>query len=175
MGRQREPIGLVIAKGKKHLTKSEIEQRRAAEVAPITDGIAAPKYLTVKQRRRFDELAAQLTAIEIMGETDCDTLARYVVAQDLYEQTVREQRKHEKERPTDPEAEGFYEQLELWYTTRAALDRRQERYLKQASALARDLALTIGTRCRLQVPSTEKPEKPVNKFDLLSGGGGGRR
>ena len=92
MAGQRQPIELVIANGKKNLTKAEIEERRAAEVQPCTDEIVAPSYLTATQKKRFSKLADQLQKIKIMGETDCDTLARYVTAQELYEQAVKDLR-----------------------------------------------------------------------------------
>ena len=39
----------------------------------------------------------------------------------------------------------------------------QDRYFKQASALARDLGLTISSRCKLVVPAKDEEPK-VNKF-----------
>lgn len=169
MAGPRQPIELVIAKGKKNLTKAEIEERRAREVAPATDEIEAPGYLTAAQKKHFVKLARQLEKIKIMGETDVDTLARYVVAELNYQAAVKEQRKLTKERPQEddpkfPEPADYYRALELWYVAQEVADRRQERYFKQATALARDLGLTISSRCKLQVPTKNEPEKPVNKF-----------
>ena len=48
------------------------------------------------------------------------------------------------------------------------LDKRQDRFFKQASTMARDLGLTISSRCKLQVPVKEE-EKPVNKFARFGG------
>ena len=174
MARPREPIELIISKGKKNLTKAEIEKRRATEVQPSTDGIAAPDYLTAAQKKHFIKLAGQLTKIKVMGETDCDTLARYVVAETQYQAAVKEQRKLAKERPKQddpklPEPADYYKALEFWYVAVDAADKRQERYYKQASALARDLGLTISSRCKLQVPVKQEPEKPVNKFARFGG------
>ena len=70
MARPRQPIDLIVAKDKKHLTKAEIEERRATEVTPCADDLTAPSYLTAKQKKHFDKLAAQLVKIKIMGETD---------------------------------------------------------------------------------------------------------
>ena len=170
MARPREPIDLIVAKGKKNLTKAEIEARRASEVSPATDEIAAPAYLTAAQKKHFNKLAGQLEKIKIMGETDVDTLARYVVAETQYQAAVKEQRKLVKERPDMddvekyPEPADYYKAMEFWYLAQATADKRQEKYFKQASALARDLGLTISSRCKLQVPVKDEPEKPVNKF-----------
>ena len=102
MARPREPIALIVAKGKKNLTKDEISERLATEPQPATDEIEAPDYLTAAQKKHFDKLAGQLEKICIMGETDCDTLARYVVAESMYEQAVKDTRAAHKQRPKSP-------------------------------------------------------------------------
>ena len=173
MAGPRQPIELVIAKGKKNLTKAEIKERRASEVAPATDGIEPPGYLTAAQKKHFVKLAGQLQKIKIMGETDCDTLARYVVAETQYQAAVKELRKLAKDRPKkdDPRFDtpnDYYHAVETWYITQEAADRRQEKYFKQASALARDLGLTISSRCKLQVPVKDEAPK-VNKFAQFGG------
>ena len=47
MSKRREPIDLIIAKGKKHLTKEEIENRKNTElnVDAIKEKIKPPDYL----------------------------------------------------------------------------------------------------------------------------------
>ncbi len=174
MAGPREPIELIIAKSKKHLTKAEIAERRASEVQPRTDEVEAPGYLTAAQKKHFVKLARQLSKIKIMGETDVDTLARYVVAELNYEAAVKEQRKVERDRPKkdDPAYEvpaDYYHAMESWLLVQEATDKRQERYYKQASALARDLGLTISSRCKLVVPKTEEDKPKVNKFAQFGG------
>lgn len=161
MAGQRQPIDLVIAKGKKNLTKAEIEERRSSEVPPCTDNIVAPSHLTASQKKRFDKLAGQLQKIKIMGETDCDTLARYVVVQETYEQAVKDLRNIERQRPKGDGA--TVEALVIWADMLEKLDKRLERYFKQAQSAARELGLTISSRCKLQVPVKEEQPK-VNKF-----------
>lgn len=46
MAGQRLPIEVVQARGSKHLTKAEIQDRQEREIKPITDSIIAPSYLT---------------------------------------------------------------------------------------------------------------------------------
>ena len=53
MAGQRQPIELVMAKGAKHLTKAEIEERSKSEVKPITDDIIAPAFLTAKRQNSY--------------------------------------------------------------------------------------------------------------------------
>ena len=169
MAGPRQPIELIIAKGKKNLTKQEIAERRASEVAPATDDITPPSYLTAAQKKHFDKLAGQLQKIRIMGETDVDTLARYVVAETQFQDAVKEARNLEKDRPKDREAPDYYKNLETWGILNELNDKRQERYFKQASTLARDLGLTISSRCKLVVPKTEDEAPKVNKFAKFGG------
>ena len=167
MAGQRQPIGLVQANGRKHLTKEEIRRRTAEEVQPCTDGIEAPGYLTATQKKQFNKIAGQLQKIKIMGETDVDALARYITAQSLYEAAVKELRKLEKERPTDRKEDGYYIAMELWHKSAELADKRQDRYFKQAQTAARDLGLTISSRCKLQVPVKEEKPK-ANKFSKFN-------
>lgn len=170
MAGQRQPVELVIANGRKHLTKDEIAERQARELKPCTENIAAPAYLTAKQKKEFYKIAAQLEKLKIMGETDCDTLARYVTAQGLYEQAVKDLRAVQKQRP-----KGADEPLALikWAAMLEKLDARQERYFKQAQTAAGALGLTISSRCRLVAPVVEEKPKE-NKFSRFGKAAGGK-
>ena len=171
MGRQKEPINLIVAKGKSKWSKAEIEERRSSEVQPCDDAIVAPSYLTAPQKKRFDKLAGQLQKIKIMGETDCETLARYVVVQESYEQTVKDMRAIERQRPKGDAA--TVEALVAWMEMLEKVDKRLERYFKQAHTAASALGLTITSRCKLVVPVKDEPEKK-NKFAAFTVVGGGR-
>lgn len=170
MAGSRQPIELVIANGKKHLTKAEIAERRASEVTPCTDDIRAPAYLTAAQKKRFDTLAGQLQKIKIMGETDTDTLARYVTAQELYEQAVKALRVAQKQMPKG--SDTHVSDLVQWSALLDQLDKRVERYSKQAHSAASALGLTISSRCKLQIPVTEETPK-ANKFARFGKAAGG--
>ena len=149
MAGQRQPIELVIAKGNKHLTKAEIEARRNGEVGPLDGNIAPPGYLTKKQKAEFNTIAGQLQELKIMGETDIDALARYVVANTFYINAVKKLRS--KEVRDDPELFGSWLKI-------------QEKMFNQCRASANDLGLSISSRCKLVVPATEKAEAKTNKF-----------
>lgn len=170
MAGARQPIELVVANGRKHLTKEETEERRQRELKPCTDEITAPSYLTAKQKKDFYKIAGQLEKLKIMGETDCDTLARYITAQGLYEQAVKDLRAAQKERPKGDEATTLA--MAKWASMLEQLDKRQERYFNQAQKAAAALGLTISSRCRLVAPVTEeKPkENKFSKFGKVSGG-----
>ena len=149
MAGQRLPIEIVESRGSKHLTKKEIESRRSSEVKPISDGVAPPDYLTANQKKTFSKISEQLKKLKIMGETDVDALARYVLANDFYIHAVRQMRK--KEVKNDPIA------FEAW-------SKVQERYFKQCRSSANDLGLSITSRCKLVVPETKAEAPKDNKF-----------
>lgn len=178
MARPRQPIDLIVAKGKKNLTKAEIEERRATEVTPCADDLTAPSYLTAKQKKHFDKLAAQLVKIKIMGETDVETLARYVTAQALYEEATKELRAVMKRRPKCPVNETdegdlseddarrlflWQESMKVWYLSQETVAKLQDRYFKQAQTAAAALGLTISSRCKLIAP-VKDDEPKQNKF-----------
>ncbi len=166
MPNYKQPIALIEQKGRKHLTKAEIEHRTATEVAPITDDITPPSFLTLKQKKKFAAIAEQLRKLNVMGETDCDTLARYIVAEDLYEAHSKQLRglmKAEPKRKDYATLKDHADALDVYNEQFETVSKRQDRYFKQAQAAARELGLTISSRCRLVVP--EIPEKPANRFD----------
>ena len=150
MAGQRLPIEVVQARGSKHLTKAEIKERKEREIKPVTDDIIAPDYLTKKQKDIFYKLASQLEKLKIMGETDVDALARYIVANDAYIHATKQLRKSEVK--NDPM------KYESW-------SKIQERNFKMVRASANDLGLSISSRCKLVVPGANKEDKPKeNKF-----------
>lgn len=160
MAGQRLPLEVVQARGSKHLTKAEIQERQEREIKPITDNIIAPAFLTKKQTDEFYRIADQLKKLKIMGETDVDALARYIVANEFYVNAVRQMRK--KEVREDPY------KFEAWAKI-------QERYYKQCRSSANDLGLSISSRCKLVVPKTKEEAPKENKFKVFekrSVGGG---
>lgn len=152
MARPREPVALVVAKGKKHLTKEEIAERQAREIkVPFTD-IKPPRYLNTKQKKTFKELAGKLLAIKIYTELDADALARYIIAQDLYISYTEA-------------INGLIEKGNL--VLLKEVQNMQDKAFRQAQSSARDLGLTISSRCRLEVPVKEEEPKK-NKFAVFS-------
>jgi len=50
MARPREPIDLIAAKGRKHLTIGEYTERKQAEVRSLADNVKPPAFLLKKER-----------------------------------------------------------------------------------------------------------------------------
>lgn len=159
----KKPMQLNLVTGGKHWTKKEIEDRTDSEVQPNPVGIAAPTFLTAKQKKAFDQIAGQLKDLGIMGVTDCDTLARYVTAQDLYTQAVKDLRALQKLKPKNDDPKRALENAVAWVDLLKVADRRIDRYYKQATNAASALGLTITSRCKLVVPKVEEPKRE-NKF-----------
>lgn len=53
MARPRQPVDLLLVKGKKNLTKKEIEERRKQEIKAPDDKVKAPSYLPKDLKREF--------------------------------------------------------------------------------------------------------------------------
>jgi P27 family predicted phage terminase small subunit len=155
MSGQRQPIELVVAKGKKNLTKAEIQERRDSEVKPITDNIIAPPYLTKKQKEEFNRISEQLQKLKIIGETDVDALGRYIIAKDLYIKVSKQLAK------TSVVSDPFVLDKYL---------KNQDRLFKQCRSSANDLGLSISSRCKLVVPVAKDPPKKENKFKKFEKG-----
>lgn len=162
MARPREPIDLIAAKGRKHLTNAEYEKRKNTEVAAPVDNIKPPAFLSKKEKEKFEALTKQLTKIKIMTNLDCDVLARYVKAEEEYIKITKQLQKIKftiDKKSTVPEEEQLAEQ----YAKYNFLSKIQTRTMKACNENARELGLTIASRCRLVIPKGEE-EKPVNKF-----------
>lgn len=144
MGRNAQPVDLLVAKGRSHMGKEEIERRREAEVkVPWTD-VEPPEYLKgEKLRKEFNEIASMLQPIGIFTKLDADRLAQYVMSRSLYLQYTARLSKEIKSGDT----------AEL-----SRLQRLQNVAFQQCRACGNDLALSITSRCKLVVPQVDNEE-----------------
>lgn len=149
MAGQRQPTALVLAKGSKHFSKAELAEREAREVKPCTDDITPPSYLTKSQKAEFIRLAGQLEKLKILGETDVDALARYILSRDTYVKLTKQIQK--KAILEDPILLDKYM-------------KNQDRAFRQCDTSAKALGLTISSRCRLVVPEIKQEVPKENKF-----------
>ena len=85
-GRNREPVDLILAKGKsKHLNKEEIERRRNSEIKAPADNVEPPTYLRKTQKDKFKNIANQLIDLNIISNLDCKKLQKIIVNGDITE------------------------------------------------------------------------------------------
>lgn len=146
MARPRQPISLVQAKGKKHLTKTEIEDRKSTEVKADSDKVEPPSYLPKTLQKEFERIAKELIKIGIMSNLDCESLARFIVSEYNYQKVSKKLLK------TGVDNEKYFNYLLM-----------QDKLFKQSRQAAGDLGLTISSRCKLVIPKKSE-EKPQNKF-----------
>ncbi|MBO0561539.1 phage terminase small subunit P27 family [Clostridium botulinum] len=146
MARPRQPTDLVMLKGKKHLSKKEIEERKNSEVKANADKIEPPSYLPSNLKKEFNRIAQELISIEIISNLDCEALARFIVSEYSYQKVTKKLLK------TGIDNEKYIDLLLM-----------QEKLFKMCRQSASDLGLTISSRCKLVVPKS-KEEKPKNKF-----------
>lgn len=162
MARPREPIDLIAAKGRKHLSKSEYDKRKDTEVAAPADDVRAPSFLLKKEREKFDLLAKQLIDLNLMSNLDCDILARYVKAESEYVKITKQLQKinFALDKKGIESAETQIAEQTARYNY---LSKIQIRLMKACNESARELGLTISSRCKLVMPKNED-DKPENKF-----------
>lgn len=164
MGRNKEPVKLLQAKGKTHLTKSELEEREKGEVPIIAENISPPAYLDRAQKKKFNEIAKKLKALDIMSDLDCDVLARYIKAEAdfiFYENlVVKTQSELLAEEGNEDETVDRLMKYEKLKNTA----------FNQCHTCASALGMTITSRCKIVVPQArDEPKK--NKFERFINSG----
>lgn len=151
MPRRKEPLKLLEAKGKSHLSKKEKSEREQGEVkTQATKQVRAPDWLPKNLRKEFNRLSRKLLEIDIFSDLDRDTLARYLIAHEIYEKATS----HVQEAITGSESGEAVK----WSSV-------QGKYFTQCRECANDLGLTITSRCKLVVPQKDKPEE--NAFERM--------
>ena len=157
---KRQPTDLVLAKGRKHLSKKEVADRKAAEIRlDKPKSVKIPAWLPKEAsalRSTFRKLAKALIAADFgYSDLDADTLGRYVVAQYEYEKAWK--------LASAAICENDRKKAEAWTAV-------MDKYFKQAHTCANDLGLTITSRCRLVLPESAQ-KKEENPFELFLLGG----
>lgn len=153
MARPRLPIEVIEARGKKHLTKAEIEARKKAELKVDLKDVEVPDYLPQKLKEEFEEIAQKLLKVGIMTELDEDCLARYLLSKQSYLHYTNMLNKATRDNK-------IMEMEKIMVM--------QDKAFKQCRATASDLGLTIASRCKLVMPETKEAPKE-NKFAKFGG------
>lgn len=169
-GRPREPVDLIKAKGKKHLSEREYEERKNSELqVPFTD-VEPPEYLSAKQKKDFNTYADMLLKLNIFTELDVDVLAQYCIAKELYisyskqikkvlakENTVHKWAVIDELACSCETQEDLIKLLEKIVRRQRGEDvtvlmNLQDKAHKQCLSCARELGLTITSRAKLVIP-----------------------
>ena len=170
MARPRQPIDLIKAKGKKHLTEEEYETRKKSELqVPFTD-VEPPSYLSAKEKKEFSAYAEKLLKLNIFTELDTDVLAQFCIARTLYlkysaqlkkvlskDTAVREWAAIDALSLSCEDGETLAELLEKLLRRQriddvTVLMNLQDKAHKQCLACAKELGLSITSRCKIVIP-----------------------
>lgn len=148
----RQPVQLLQAKGAKHLTKAEIEERTKTEVKTDTPRyVLPPKWLPEQLRDEFKKISRELIALNIFSKLDADSLAFYLMSRQEWMQDTAELATARRQR--DPNS------IKLWSDLQA-------KHFKAARQTANELGLTVTSRCRLVIPKKDEAP-PLDDFEAL--------
>lgn len=155
MGRPPVPIDLLIKRGKSHLSKKEIEERKAKEIKINKLQLIAPAYLDSEQQEEVHKLTKRLTELNIVTDIDADVVGRYIMAKRMYEYICTVILKEPKVLMSP---QGCY------------LLSNQDKACKQCDYLGAQLGLTPLSRAKLVQGKKEKEEdKKVIEFERKFG------
>lgn len=153
MSGKRQPLAVLEAKGKKHLTKAEIEKRRSSEVkSPECKRVRWPDFLPEDLRKEFNEISAQLIDLGIFCKLDRDALAMYLISREGWIAA--------QERLSSAVSLGGKTEAQTWSSVASG-------YFKQCRQCANELGLNITARCRLVIPNTEDESEDDELMKLL--------
>lgn len=91
MGRNAQPIELLVAKGKKHLTKAEIEERKNSEIKVGTSKLTCPSYVKNDSiaYKKWKEIIKIYKDIDFVSSGDVGLLSRYCMTFSEYENLLK--------------------------------------------------------------------------------------
>lgn len=139
MSGPRQPTDLLMASGRKHLTRAEEDQRRDAEVhVPVPKQVEPPRWLPKRLHAEFREIGEILRLAGLYAELDRDALGQYFLARERWQKAdkLASRAIQDKDEKLAKEWTGV-----------------QNTYFRQCRQCAEVLGLSISSRCRLVVPS----------------------
>lgn len=145
---KRQPVEVLQANGRKHLTMAEIEQRRDQELRiSAPKSVVPPKWLAKKYHPEFIEIGSILLAAGLYTELDRDVLAQYFICREGWIKAEKHAAKAIREHNG--------ESAKTWSGVQAS-------YFKQARQCGEALGLSVTSRCRLVVPAALQSEEPAD-------------
>ncbi len=91
LGRNAQPVELLMAKGKKHLTKAEIEQRKNNEIKVGNSKLTCPSYVKNDSiaYKKWKEIIKIYKDIDFVSSGDVGLLSRYCMTFSEYENLIK--------------------------------------------------------------------------------------
>lgn len=177
MGRNGQPIDILTAVGKKHLTKEEIQQRKDSEIKMGDSRLKCPDYVkadpvTLKRWRELikEYKAAAAGGIDLVKSSDAGMLARYCKT---FSEYLRLCETRDRILNMEPDWARFENVLpeELQDTINDLLRLSADLQLETAINKKQDMLIKLEDRLFLNplskvknVPQKPKETKPVSKF-----------
>lgn len=86
MGRNAQPISILAASGKKHLTKAEIEKRKETEIKLGDNKLICPAYIknNVNAYSKWKEITKIYKNVDFVSSGDVGLLSRYCLTHSEY-------------------------------------------------------------------------------------------
>lgn len=174
MAGSRLPTEVILLRGKKNLTKQEIEERKASELKPASDkAIKPPTYLSTDLKKEFKKIAAELVEIGIMSNLDVDSLARFLQVRKMYLEVTKELLNQSPVLTIEKEIKDEFgetidtEFIQIPNDTYSELLNMQNKLFTQCRQSSADLGLTITSRVKLVVPKKEEDKPPTKEEELF--------
>lgn len=145
MAKIKESIEVIQAKGKKHLTKEEIKNRKASEIIAPSDKLVPSIRFPEQLLDRLNYYIDELNKIGVISNLDIGALERYCILENDFYIISEDVAK-------TPKANFKYKEKkkDLLDTNKAMI------------TLENNLGLNMISRIKLVAP--KKEEKPINKF-----------
>lgn len=198
MSKHAQPIDILVAKGNKHLTKSEIQHRKESEIklgAGEITKLKKPSFISKNKManatwnqliKEYKSAAEQ--GIELLTSSDVGLLAIYCRTFSEYQHLLDARQKIENIEIDEDVLDEFIGRGEMEYDTNLKALRYLsqlssiEGILKIESAINKKMDMLIKMQDRLflnplakvkNIPKQKKEEKPISKFAKFGGGGRG--
>lgn len=192
MGRNGQPIDILTATGKKHLTKEEIQHRKESEIKMGGSRLKCPDYIkadpvALKRWRELikDYTTAAASGIELVKSSDAGILARYCRTFSEYMKLLKRVERIGDIHDNSDDLESYVEDSEEFdYRVKKQLMDMvsTDGLLRLEAALNKKQDLLIKLEDRLflnplakvkNIPQKPKEKKQVSKFAKFGGAGAG--
>ena len=111
MGRNGQPIALILAKGSKHLTKAEIDHRKKTEIKLGEQKLKCPAYVKndVYAYAKWKEITRVYRDIDFVSSGDIGLLGRYCMTFSEYNKLLEHHKRIDNIDYLDADEQGILE------------------------------------------------------------------
>lgn len=182
-GRRAMPVDILVATGKKHLTKKEIAERKKAEIKFGDKNFRCPGYVVKNKEayKKWQELKKLYKDVDFISSSDMGLLARYCVTYSEYLKLCEKREMLEDIQIDVDEIEEYINDSDEFdfRIKKALLDITSLKGLENINtAINKKMEMLIKMEDRLflnplakikNVPTPRKEEKVESKFSKFGG------